>query len=484
MYTDQFFRVNDSLLFAAGQNDSFGDGGIFTSSDCGVTWTFYSNDSKMYPARLLVISPRGIPVVARWWGKGLSRSEDGGLTWIESNKGIARNDVNTLVVADDQSIIVGTARGGFFRSSDKGNTWYTPTMTVSDGYSSYVVSIRKNTRGNLFAATMGGQNMVWRSTSNGDVWEPTRYTDSLRTSLGIEPTISAMTIDDRDNLIVSGFVPYQTAKSGVFNSTDNGITWKHIITAPGGSDAISFLMLPGGIVIAGCQHNGLYRFDTSDSLWRHIVTTSDMPAIPTLICDSAGVLFAGSLGAGILRSVDEGNHWIFSNNGLNDLTVRTLAVLPGNVIFAGTERGAFFSTDHGLSWKEENDLDRTGSIRFIYTERDGSIYLATSGGVYEGMIILSINENFIHPRETILHQNFPNPFNPSTIISYQVTSLCKVSLKVYDLVGREVATLVNNMKSAGSYNATFNGINMPSGIYFYRLQAGKFTQTKKLILVK
>jgi hypothetical protein len=83
-----------------------------------------------------------------------------------------------------------------------------------------------------------------------------------------------------------------------------------------------------------------------------------------------------------------------------------------------------------------------------------------------------------------LNQNYPNPFNPSTIISYQVPSDGMVSLKVYDLVGREVSTLVNGVKSAGNYTATFNAANLPSGVYFYKLQAGNYTATKKAILVR
>ncbi len=83
-----------------------------------------------------------------------------------------------------------------------------------------------------------------------------------------------------------------------------------------------------------------------------------------------------------------------------------------------------------------------------------------------------------------LNQNYPNPFNPSTIISYQVPSDGMVSLKVYDMLGREVSTLVNGVKAAGNYTATFNAANLPSGVYFYTLQAGNYTVTKKAILLR
>jgi Secretion system C-terminal sorting domain len=83
-----------------------------------------------------------------------------------------------------------------------------------------------------------------------------------------------------------------------------------------------------------------------------------------------------------------------------------------------------------------------------------------------------------------LAQNYPNPFNPSTVISYQLLVFSDVKLEVFDIVGRKMATLVNERRAAGSYRATFNAANLSSGIYFYRLQAGNFTLTKKMLLVK
>jgi hypothetical protein len=83
-----------------------------------------------------------------------------------------------------------------------------------------------------------------------------------------------------------------------------------------------------------------------------------------------------------------------------------------------------------------------------------------------------------------LNQNYPNPFNPATTISFTLPSKSFVSLKVFDLLGREVATLVNEQKSAGTYTQKWNAANVSSGIYFYRLQADKFTETKKLLLLK
>ena len=87
-------------------------------------------------------------------------------------------------------------------------------------------------------------------------------------------------------------------------------------------------------------------------------------------------------------------------------------------------------------------------------------------------------------RYYFLGDNYPNPFNPSTIISYQLPATTLVTLKVYDVLGREVATVVNERQSPGTYSVIFNAANLPSGVYFYKLEAGTFSETKKLTLLK
>jgi hypothetical protein len=84
----------------------------------------------------------------------------------------------------------------------------------------------------------------------------------------------------------------------------------------------------------------------------------------------------------------------------------------------------------------------------------------------------------------VLFQNYPNPFNPSTKISWQLPVGGQVTLKVYDVLGNEVVTLLDEYKPAGSYEVEFNASGINSGVYFYKLQAGSYTETKKLVLLK
>jgi hypothetical protein len=88
------------------------------------------------------------------------------------------------------------------------------------------------------------------------------------------------------------------------------------------------------------------------------------------------------------------------------------------------------------------------------------------------------------PDKFELSQNYPNPFNPSTVIGYQLPMASHISLKVYDVLGNEIATLVNEEKPAGSYKVEFDAFNLSSGIYFYKIQAENFIETKKMLLLK
>jgi len=105
---------------------------------------------------------------------------------------------------------------------------------------------------------------------------------------------------------------------------------------------------------------------------------------------------------------------------------------------------------------------------------------------YYSAILLSdnlvLNENL--PTEYSINQNFPNPFNPSTKIQYGLPEYSLVTIKIFDLLGREVMTLVNEIKNAGRYEVTFKGENFSSGIYYYRIKAGNYEQIRKMILLK
>jgi hypothetical protein len=109
-----------------------------------------------------------------------------------------------------------------------------------------------------------------------------------------------------------------------------------------------------------------------------------------------------------------------------------------------------------------------------------------NGGVIVRLQLLTgiIGNNNEIPKNFTLLQNYPNPFNPSTKITYQIPVTGNVKLVIYDLLGREVKTLINEVKQPGTYLVDFDGTNFASGIYFYKLESGTFSESKKMILLK
>ncbi|MBS1513821.1 MAG: T9SS type A sorting domain-containing protein [Bacteroidetes bacterium] len=122
----------------------------------------------------------------------------------------------------------------------------------------------------------------------------------------------------------------------------------------------------------------------------------------------------------------------------------------------------------------------TSALTGFVCGKNGALFKTTTGGIVTGISQSNseIADNFS------LSQNYPNPFNPATVISYRLPAAGSVSLIVYDALGNEVSTLVNEKQNAGSYSVEFNAASLPSGIYFYKLVTEKFSETKKMVLVK
>jgi hypothetical protein len=135
-------------------------------------------------------------------------------------------------------------------------------------------------------------------------------------------------------------------------------------------------------------------------------------------------------------------------------------------------------------------MDVGMTYKYIYesfgwgTEEISNLVYAKINGNEFGELVVSQDDVRNELTGFNLHQNFPNPFNPATKLKYQIPELNFVTLKVYDVLGSEVITLVNEEKSLGTYEIIWNADNLPSGIYFYQLRAGNFVETRKMILIR
>ena len=143
-----------------------------------------------------------------------------------------------------------------------------------------------------------------------------------------------------------------------------------------------------------------------------------------------------------------------------------------------------FTTGLGLSNSGVSVVTSSVGESFIGTSSNENIKIISGFLVFSSSTVTDVSsEKKITPAVYKLYQNYPNPFNPSTIIGWQLPVGSHVSLKVYDILGREVAILVNEEKPAGVYKFSFNADNLASGVYFYILKSDNYTSVKKMILL-
>jgi hypothetical protein len=173
---------------------------------------------------------------------------------------------------------------------------------------------------------------------------------------------------------------------------------------------------------------------------------------------------------------------------LTNFFVYTLAVSGTNLLAGTTDAGVFLSTNNGVSWTAVNN-GLTNSIVYALTVSGTNLFAGTYGA---GLWIRPLSEFLTGvtkevnalPIDYSLSQNYPNPFNPTTVISYSLSSSSNVKLIIYNTLGQSIKTLESGYKPAGNYSINFNASDLPSGIYFYKLEAGQFSQINKMILIK
>ena len=123
-------------------------------------------------------------------------------------------------------------------------------------------------------------------------------------------------------------------------------------------------------------------------------------------------------------------------------------------------------------------------VLYGYISAIGTISPVIEGRVVADTVLTIIDDESLTPKQFNLEQNYPNPFNPTTNINYSIPESGNIKLKVYDILGNEVATLVNETKTPGNYSAVYDASSFASGVYIYRLQTGSLMQTRKMILMK
>ncbi len=357
---------------------------------------------------------------------GFHVSTDDGASWTQQNNGLTSNFVKTFAVSGSNLFAGTNGPAGAYMTTNNGANW----SIANSGLTNTAVHALALNGGTLLAGTNGGG--VFISTNNGGTW--------LASNTGLT-TLSVHGLLVAGGRVFAGTGSAST-EGGVFLSIDNGASWSRPATSPNNIRSLAAL---GTDIFASTNGTGVYRSTDNGATWAAVNTGLTTQTVRTII-SQGGALFAGTNGGGVYLSTNSGTNWLQINTGLTSLSILCLAA-NSTTLYAGTQTGGIWT----------RPLSQ----------------------------VVAVNEQPIgQPAGFTLAQNYPNPFNPATIISYQLATNGFVTLMVFDVLGNEVATLVNGNVEAGVHVVQFDARSLASGFYTYRLTAGGTTLTKNMLLMK
>jgi len=463
--------------------------GIYYSKDHARSWT---HAVRGVGCNALALSANSGDLLAGMSYYGVYRSTDGGVTWQQPGRTFPTT-LGSLLISAHGTLLAGAGKQsripffdgapGLYRSTDNGASW---DMKSIGGL---VTSIAHDPHsGNIFLAAtalypspLSVDNLVdtlYRSTDDGGTWAPTALSDSDPLNISFNCVAVGL----------SGEVLVGTKQGHVYQSTDGGDTW--VTSGNLGGSVISITCNGVGILFASTR-DSVYRSTDDGSRWQPI--WSPAQTINFVTSDSAGNIFVGT-DSGLYRSADNGASWVHA--GLQTSKVTALVVNSLGHYFAVTVPGGVsHSTDSGTNWKQLDAGLMDNTVQSIAINREGYLFVGTSlHGIYRSTFSTPVSEQRIYPATFSLHQNYPNPLsargasayggNPSTTIAFDLPQRTSVKLVVYDVLGREVKTLVDEEKAPGTYEVKFSAAELPSGIYFYKLTAGQFSAVRKMIVMR
>ena len=431
------------------------DGGIYKTSNGGSTWTNLNNNLAITQFYSGAVYPTGSTYSGGTQDNGHLMFSSG-TNWDEvygGDGGYSAQDQTNSLVSFEEYVYLDISK-----STDGGQNWTESISGLTDANNStnslFISPFVMNPLNS--SVLLAGSNKVWATINSAGSW--TQVSSALTSG-----KVSALTITNSASPYL-GFAG--TTDGHVFKCTSlnpaNGInTWTDI--SPSGNNASYVRRItvdPSNqqniyVCYSGYNNNGLFP---TKHIW---------------------------------YSGNQGSTWADISGDLPDVPVHSLLV-DNNVsttLYIGTEIGVYQSTNRGTNWVsassgmppyvpvDELVYQKGTSYLFAFTHGRG-VFVTSSATAVRSDEVSNIPSNFE------LSQNYPNPFNPSTSIKYSIPVDANVKVSIYNIKGELVTTLVNQFQKAGYYTATFNGTDLSSGVYLYKVEAGNFNQVKKMVLLK
>jgi photosystem II stability/assembly factor-like uncharacterized protein len=512
--SETFFFFNDSVGWLGAESDR-----IYKTNDGGVSWSLeYSDSLHAFPIKS-ISSEDGIHIYAADGSGRVIYSNTGGQEWQYTQVSQYQNYPFTIQFLNSTKGFL--AGPDFWVTTDGAQSWERVSKSLKGNFSKI----------DFVSEDIGmgvGGCYIYKTLDGGHSW--TQIYESS------DQNFSGLKMLDSLHIWVTGY-------DSVFSSTDGGISWfsPKLNEDAGQVRGVDFLDSKTGIVFSGTTYN--YVTTDGGGSWKKYAI-SDTQFITSLnkvqFTDPGHLWFANQ--SGVWLSRDTARTWtLFPIENAFAPFDFVDSLYGWLTIWGGQYKRIAFTSDGGLSW---NYIDKPyafqttdmttyregnfyGGIVMFEAGYDGSLLKYRQGDSYiykiptytgnplnsfashrkgnnlhlwvagDGMTLLhsveyttdEVEEPNLIITKYALFQNYPNPFNPSTKITFTIGKYIYTNLRIYDILGREVITLVNGMQFAGEHTIDWSGTNSAgqkvcSGIYFYRLQAGEYVETKKLVLLK
>ncbi len=351
-------------------------------------------------------------------------------------------------------LYAGTQNGGVFKTTNNGDSW----TQITNGMGTTQVNCLNGIGSTILAGTTSG---VYRSVDGGANWSAINYGQAIWVKA----------------LAVNGTDIYLGNDGGkIYKSINNGANWT--LFAGNMTGEITSILFHNGIMYAAASGNGVYASSNGGANW----SFESVGYLIKVLYPTGNTIRLGT-GNGGKKNTNSMGGWVQDIPWIN-YTWGYASV--GNYIIAGMSTGMFWSSNNGTTWNDPVAGYIFGQYVFSMAQNLQYVFAGT-GSVYRrptsqftGLNTLSSNV----PKDFSLSQNYPNPFNPATNIRFGLPQSASVVLRVYNQLGESVSELVNQKLAAGEYEYNFDASALSSGVYYYKLIAGDYSETRKMILIK
>jgi photosystem II stability/assembly factor-like uncharacterized protein len=412
-------------------------------------------------------------------------------SWVSSGSVTNPGPQPSITVVNNYAVWIGGGNGDtarIFRTLNGGLNWNiipTAGMTHEVGCIAaitpdlaYVGEGIVNGNANLFKTTNGGLNWVsvYQTPVNRGFFNGLIFTKA------------------------NGYIFGLAIAERVYRSSNSGVNWIELNAGANGvSNAHNSLMLVDNNFYGFGLNNGAARVKlTTDNSTNWLtqsvnITGNYTSAIAFHSNKMYGVAATSTSLPTVARTTDGGITWssVDIGTGISGTCFFNWIENTPVVYIVGSNGTIKRSNNNGLTWVTTPTAGITGISHFDFVNINNIIYgyaVSTNGNVIKLtdsiLVLTGIHNNGNLPVEYSLYQNYPNPFNPSTTISFSIAKSGLTKLSVFNYLGQEIAVLKNETMQAGRYEFLFDASNIASGVYYYKLTAGDFTDTKKMILVK